>query len=144
MTMPPGAGWCLLPHRPGGNARSGLCFAGSFLPGQPQAKARRGDAEAGPRIHVNRCGVIRPVSVEVVVMSVVVMAVAVVMMVAMMMTMMTMSVTVTGSRLGLRCGKNQSDDGHGSQQETLHLISPRFDRLGLGGPGDCLARNASS
>lgn len=123
-------------------------LASAKLPAQPQAKAGRHDAEARPRLHVNRPGDV--VAVEAVVMAgvmaldmVAVMTVAVVSMsvtvpmahmapVTMPMTM-AVAMTVRGS-LGLRRGEGQSDDGDGSQQETLHGVTPRLN-LWVGGPG---------
>lgn len=56
-------------------------------------------------------------------MAVVTMTVAVTMSVV----TMTVAVMAMRARLGLRCGEEaQSDDGDGGQQETFHLISPRF------------------
>lgn len=46
---------------------------------------------------------------------------------------MAVAMTVRGS-LGLRRGEGQSDDGDGSQQETLHGVTPRLN-LWVGGPG---------
>jgi len=128
------------------------------LPAQPQAKARRGDAEARTRLHVHRAGlhVDRPRGVvgvpHVAMMTVTVMArmesvVAVTMTVARPMgdmvvvaVTMTMAVAVAvtvGSGVSLGGGEGQANDGDGGQQKTLYGVSPRFSFFWVGGPASC-------
>lgn len=147
--MVPGGGRGLTrPPLPGGRLFRPLVQ----LPAQPQAKARRGDAEARPRLHIHRAGLhvdrprgevpVHPMAMmAVTMMTVMERVVPVAMTVTGPMGNMVVAVTMTiavavtvGSGFSLGGGEGQANDGDSGQQKTLHGVSPRFSFFWVGGP----------